>query len=104
MEDRFIDDLDKLLSPGGIAYVSDTVQMCFVRLLPNGDWSSEGLFRMMRTPQLTDCFDGRFQLEPLGEWAWVVDSPANPEDVGRVYRVQALRVRSDFQKQSLLAK
>jgi hypothetical protein len=93
MEDRFIDDLALLLSSGGIAYVSDTVQMCFVRPLPNGDWTSDGLYRMTRTPQLADYFDRRFRIEPLGEWAWVVAPPANPEDVGRVYRVQGLRVR-----------
>lgn len=95
LEQRMIEELATLLATGAVAYVSDTVQMCFVRLLPDGDWSSDGLYRMTRTQRLADYFDERFAVVPLGEWAWVVDAPMNAEDLGRVYRVQALRVRSN---------
>lgn len=90
MERTFVDSLAKLVAPEGRIYLSDTVQVCFVQGTREGDWATDGTYRMTRTTDLADYLDERFAIERLGEWPWVFRSPAKPGDTGRVYRVQGL--------------
>lgn len=92
MEDEFVTSIYHLLAPGGIAYLSDTVQFCFVHGQPDGGWASDGTYRMTRTTQLTDYLDDRFRVGRLGQWAWVYQPPQAAGQVGRMYNVQALAV------------
>lgn len=90
MEDVFIETLHGLLAPGGRIYLADSVQSCFVHPTPEGDWLTDGTYRMTRTTRLADYLDGRFRIEREGRWFWVV-APA-PENgmVGRLFNTQGL--------------
>ncbi len=92
MEEEFVTSIYHLLAPGGIAYVSDTVQFCFIHGQADGSWASDGSYRMTRTVQLSDYFDDRFRLARLGQWPWVYQPPQGAGQVGRLYNVQALAV------------
>ncbi len=92
MEDEFINSIYHLLAPGGRAYLSDTVQFCFIHGTADGQWTSDGTYRMTRTTQLSDYLDDRFSVCRLGQWAWIHQPPQAPQQVGRMYNVQALDV------------
>jgi hypothetical protein len=93
MEDRMIDDLRMLVADAGLVYLSETVQMCFITLAPDGRWQSEGTFRMLRTKDLEDYVRGRYQVLARERWEWVVSPPTEPGQTGRLYDVQALVLR-----------
>jgi hypothetical protein len=89
-EDVFIDALHGLVTPGGRIYLSDTVQSAFLHPTPEGDWITDGVYRMTRTHALSDYLDDRFQVEGQGRWLWVIDPMDEPGRVGRLYNTQAL--------------
>lgn len=93
MEARFVDELTRLLAPRGAIYLSESVQMCHVELRPDGQWQTEGSYRMLRTTNLADYFDHRFKAQARARWHWVVTPPARPGDRGRLFDVQALVLR-----------
>ena len=93
MEDRFVGELTKLVTDDGVVYLSESVQMCYVQLGPDGQWQTEGTYRMLRTKDLADYVRGQFAIEQRGRWEWIVDRPAVVGDVGRMYDVQALVLR-----------
>ena len=90
MEDRFIADLAALVVPRGAIYLSESAQMCYVRLAADGGWQTDGTYRMLRTTDLADYIRGRFAIVERGRWEWVVSPPQAPGDTGRLYDVQAL--------------
>jgi hypothetical protein len=90
MEQVFIDTIHGLVEPGGRIYLSDTVQGGFVYVTPEGRWVTDGVDRMTRTTELSDYFDGRFQVEQRGRWHWIIDPAREPGGVGRFYNVQGL--------------
>lgn len=94
MERKFIDDLPARLAPGGYIYLSDSTQMCYVELTPEGKWRTEGTHRLLRTPNLGDYFDERFALVAKDRWNWVHAAPGQPGQTGRLYDVQALVLRT----------
>ncbi|MBX3412026.1 MAG: hypothetical protein KF708_04855 [Pirellulales bacterium] len=93
MEATFVDSLALLLAPEGRIYFSDTVQVCFIHYLPGGEWGTPGTYRLTRTTDLADYLDRRFEVERLGEWSWVVKPPRESGQIGRLFRVQGLRLR-----------
>ena len=94
MEKQFIDDLAAHLAPGGLIYLSDSAQMCYVKLTPEGKWETEGTFRMLRSQYITDYLDRRFVVKASGRWHWLVSPPHAPGDVGRLFDVQAMVLRT----------
>lgn len=90
MEDTFIDGLIGLTARGGRIYLSDTVHLFFVEAMPQGQWVTEGSYRMTRTTQMIDYLDDRFQVEEQAQWAWIAVPPQLPDQVGRLYTVQGL--------------
>jgi hypothetical protein len=90
MEDRFIAEMAALLVDGGLAYLSESAQMCYLRLAPDGQWQSEGTYRMLRSKDLAEYVRGRFGIVGRERWEWIVSPPASAGDVGRMYDVQAL--------------
>jgi hypothetical protein len=90
MEDRFIADLAALAMPRGAIYLSESAQMCYVRLAPDGAWQTDGTYRMLRSTNLEDYIRGRFAVIERGRWEWVVSPPKKQGDTGRLYDVQAL--------------
>jgi hypothetical protein len=90
MEDRFIADLAALAVPRGAIYLSESAQMCYLRLASDGAWQTDGTYRMLRSVNLEDYVRGRFAIVDRGRWDWVVSPPQKPGDVGRLYDVQAL--------------
>jgi hypothetical protein len=93
MEDKFIDDLATIMAPGGLVYLSESVQMCYVTLAAGSQWQSEGTYRMLRTTDLADYVGRRFTIVERARWEWVVSPPMNPGETGRLYDVQALVLR-----------
>jgi len=94
MEDAFIDALPGLVTPGGRIYLSDTVQAAFLHPTPEGDWLTEGVYRMTRTAELGDYLDDRFQVEQQGRWLWVIDPSTEAGRVGRISHVQGFVLSS----------
>ncbi len=93
IEARFIDDLIGLVADGGLIYLSESVQMCYVERTPSGPWQTKGTYRMLRSTDLSDYVDGRFSIAQRGRWEWVVSPPAEAGQTGRLYDVQALVLR-----------
>ena len=93
METRFIDGLIGLLAPGGLIYLSESPQMCYVKLTADGSWETEGTFRMLRTQDISDYVDRRFAIIAHGRWQWVVSPPRHAGQVGRLFDVQAVVLR-----------
>ncbi len=94
MEKQFIDDLAARVAPGGLIYLSDSTQMCYVKRTPEGKWETEGTYRLLRSQYITDYFDRRFVVVANGRWHWVVSPPQKPGDVGRLFDVQAVVLRT----------
>jgi SAM-dependent methyltransferase len=93
MKATFLDGLVRLTAPGGILYLSDSVQLSHVRLTPEGPWLTAEMFRMVRSAQLADLLDERFAVIERGRWEWVGAAPSAKRQVGRVYDVQGLVLR-----------
>jgi hypothetical protein len=93
MEDKLVVDLTTIVGPGGLVYLAESAQMCYIRLADGGRWQSEGTYRMLRTTDLADYLQGRFTIVERGRWEWVVWPPRKAGDVGRLYDVQALVLR-----------
>jgi hypothetical protein len=94
MEKKFIDDLAEHVAPGGFIYLSDSTQMCYVKGTPEAKWETEGTYRMLRTRYITDYLDQRFVSVGRERWDWVVNPPHQPGEVGRVYDVQGVVLRT----------
>jgi hypothetical protein len=90
MEVAFIDSLPGMLAPNGRIFLSETVQGCFLHPSPDGQWMTDGMYRMTRTTQLRDYIDDRFRVEHHGKWVWVMEPATENGQVGRLYNVQAL--------------
>jgi SAM-dependent methyltransferase len=90
MEDAFVEALRNLVAPGGRIFLSDTVQGALLHPAPDGHWMTEGLFRMTRTPLLSDYLDGRFRVEDRGGWHWIEEPSGAPGQPGKLFNVQAL--------------
>jgi hypothetical protein len=90
MEARFIDGVAALSAQGGLIYLSESPQMCSIKLTADGRWETEGTYRMLRTQDLTDYADRRFAIVAHGRWHWVVSPPQDVGQVGRLFDVQAL--------------
>jgi hypothetical protein len=93
METRLIDDLAELLAEGGLIYLSESAQMCYIKLAADGQWETEGTHRMLRTQDITDNLDRRFATIANGRWHWVVSPPEKAGEVGRLFDVQAVVLR-----------
>jgi hypothetical protein len=93
MESRLIDELAGLAAEGGLIYLSESAQMCYVKLVALDHWETEGTYRMLRTQDITDYLDRRFAPIARGRWHWVVSPPEKVGDVGRMFDVQAVVVR-----------
>lgn len=94
MEARFIDDLVALMADGGLVYLSESVQMCYVELTPAGTWRTEGTYRMLRSADLRDYVDRRLTIVERARWEWVVSPPTAVGQTGRLYDVQAIMLRA----------
>jgi hypothetical protein len=94
MELRFIDDLAARLAPGGLIYLSDSTQMCYVKQTADGKWETEGTYRMLRSAYITDYLDGRFVAVANDRWHWVVSPPQAAGEVGRLFDVQAVVLKT----------
>jgi hypothetical protein len=94
MEQRFIDDLAARVAPGGLIYLSDSTQMCYVKRTAEGKWDIEGTYRMLRSQYIADYLDGRFVAVARDRWHWLVSPPQATGDVGRLFDVQALVLRT----------
>lgn len=88
-EAALVNDLARLVAPGGRIYLSETVQACFVEAAANGKWATEGTYRMTLSLNLTDYLDSRFRVYTRARWNWVV-APPSPGERGRLFDVQAL--------------
>jgi hypothetical protein len=93
MEERLVDEMRGLVADGGLVYLSETVQVCYITLTPDGRWQTEGTFRMLRTQDLADYVQGRLQVLLRGRWEWIVSPPIEAGQTGRLYDVQALVLR-----------
>jgi hypothetical protein len=90
MEMRFMDDLAGVLAKGGLVYLSESAQMCYIRLTTSGQWQTEGTYRMLRSKDLSDYLGGEFTIVERARWDWVVMPPSTAGETGRLYDVQAL--------------
>jgi hypothetical protein len=93
MESRLIDDLADLLAEGGLIYLSESAQMCYVKLTDDDRWETEGTYRMLRSQDITDYLDRRFAAIAHGRWQWVGSPPEKVGQVGRLFDVQAVVLR-----------
>jgi len=93
METRFIDDLAALTAEGGLIYLSESVQMCYITLVADGQWETPGTYRLLRTKDLTDYTDRRFARMGHGRWQWIVAQPTEIGETGQLFDVQALVLR-----------
>jgi hypothetical protein len=98
MEDRFIENLSALLSDDGLVYLSESAQVCFLQLAPDGRWKTRGTYRMLRTKDLADYVSGRFEIVGRNRWEWVVNAPQTSSDTGRLFDVQALVLKRSAEK------
>lgn len=93
METRFIDDLAALTAEGGLIYLSESVQMCYITLMTDGQWETPGTYRLLRTADLTDYTDRRFARMGHGRWQWIVAQPTEIGKTGQLFDVQSLVLR-----------
>ncbi|MGD9720628.1 MAG: hypothetical protein AB7O59_16505 [Pirellulales bacterium] len=93
IEEKFIANLAERVSDRGLVCLSESAQMCYVQLAPDGSWQTPGTYRMLRTIDLADYVQGHFQVVERGRWEWVVAPPKVPGETGRLYDVQALVLR-----------
>lgn len=95
LEDGFIDHLETLLAPGGIAYLSDTVHVCWLARSDQGVFTTQGAWTATRTSQLSDYLRHRDEIMVERGWQWGRQKQEGPY-WGRLYGVQAIiyRVRS----------
>lgn len=93
VEARFIDDLIMLASDGGLIYLSESVQMCYLQWTPSGQWQTQGTYRMLRSTDLSDYVDRRCAITDRGRWEWVERPPTEAGQTGRLFDVQALVLR-----------
>ena len=82
-----IDRLRRLVIDDGRVVLSATVRCCFFEVLPDGDWTTPGWYRMTRSVDLVDYLGDSFEVVEQQRWPWVVVPPeiAGPE--GRLYHV-----------------
>jgi hypothetical protein len=90
MEEHLIDDIYRLLRPGGRLYLSDTTHCSFLHPSPGNQWFTRGYYLLIRTARLQDYLDERFVTQYLGRWTWTVTSTAPSAQPDRIYLVQAL--------------
>ncbi len=90
MEETFLEALYGLAAPAGRIYLSDTVQSAFLHPTPEGDWITDGVYRMTRTVRLSDYLDNRFRIEREGSWHWIIEPSKSAGMVGRIYNTQGL--------------
>jgi hypothetical protein len=90
MEETFLEVLCAMAAPGGRIYLADTVQSAFLHSTPEGDWITDGVYRMTRTGRLSDYLDDRFQIEQERAWHWIIEPAKGPGMVGRIYNTQGL--------------
>jgi hypothetical protein len=93
LEALFIDGLAALLADRGLIYLSESTQMCHIKLTADGQWETEGTYRMLRTQDIGDYIDRRFAIVARGRWHWIVSPPQEVGEVGRLFDVQALVLR-----------
>lgn len=93
MEDTFVADLALLVASGGLVYLSESAQMCYIELTADRRWKTEGTWRMLRTKDLADYVRDRFAIVERDRWEWVVAAPAGVGETGRLFDVQALLLR-----------
>jgi hypothetical protein len=98
IEDRFIENLATLVAAGGLVYLSESAQVCFLRLAPDGRWQTQGTYRMLRTKELADYVRERFEIVGRNRWEWVVNAPQTTGDTGRLFDVQALVLKRKAEK------
>lgn len=93
MEAALIDGIAALVAHGGLVYLSESPQMCYIQLTEAGAWETAGTFRMLRSAEIDDYVDERFAIVTRRRWHWVVAPPQQPGQVGRLFDVQALVLR-----------
>lgn len=94
MEATLLDEMLRVLAPRGRIYLSESVQVAFIRLHPSGQWQTEGTYRMLRTQDLSDYLDARFAIEARDRWHWVVWPRQETGLSGRLFDVQAVVLRA----------
>jgi hypothetical protein len=90
MEERLIAHLATVITDDGLLYLSESAQVCFLQLAPDGRWQTQGTYRMLRTKDLADYVSERFEIVGRNRWEWVVKAPQTANDTGRLFDVQAL--------------
>ena len=90
IEQRFMADLAKLVAERGRVYLSESVQMCFIELAPNGQWQTEGTWRMLESKDLRTYVPAQLTVIAEARWEWIVWPPQKPGDRGRLFEVQGL--------------
>lgn len=94
MEAALLSEMFRLLHDQGQIYLSESVQMCFVKTHESGQWQTEGTYRMLRTTDLADYVDARFVIVARERWEWIVWPPMAAGDTGRLFDVQAVVLRA----------
>ena len=89
LEHKFIDHLFEWLAPEGRCFLSETVQLCYLDLAADGDWETEGSYRMTKSTDLADYLDERFRVLDQAHWQRL-DAPPTATAQGRLYDVHAL--------------
>ncbi len=90
LQTRFVHDLVGLVADSGRIYLSESVQMCFIELAPDGRWQTEGTWRMLESKDLRTYVPEALEIVEEGRWEWIVWPPQKPGDRGRLFDVQAL--------------
>src|SRR5262249_586451 len=92
LESAFINHLERLLAPGGIVYLSDTVHVCWLSQYGAQGFTTEGCWTATRTSRLVDYLRPASEVLTERSWSWV-RSQGGGAYWGRLYGVQAIIYR-----------
>jgi len=95
VEPAFVRYVQDLLAPGGRIFLSATMHTCFIHEAPNGDWYTDGRYRMTTRDRLADYVDDRATSQVTDEWFWIALLPVAGETAGKLFSVEAAVLRAD---------
>lgn len=96
LEENFIRYLDSLVAPGGIIYLSSTIQVSLLKQVNSNWFVSDGAWIMTKTAQLEDYLTAHHSILQKNRWNWL-STEHTDEWWGRLYGVQGLIYKHHMQ-------
>lgn len=94
LEHGFVDHLRRLAGPNGVIYLSDTIQVWWLKQVGPKEFESPGYWLTTESSRLRDYLPPWVEILAEGGWPWILERTEGPY-WGRLYGCQALICRGD---------